>query len=160
VPVRAGDVHHLPSGTCHALGAGVMVAEVQTPSDTTFRLWDWGREGRKLHIDQALECILMEERGDAGRGRGYGKATVVKTGFYELSELYAQGDTDDVVRPAAERPAVWMVLDGEGKITLDGPGKIEVRLRKGMTVVLPAMVRGARVEWERDAHVLEVSFPG
>ena len=57
VPALAGDCHYLPSGTCHALGAGVLVAEVQTPSDTTFRVYDWGRTDRELHIEAALECI-------------------------------------------------------------------------------------------------------
>lgn len=56
VPARPGDCHNLPSGTVHALGAGVLVAEVQTPSDTTFRLYDWGCEGRELHVEQAIEC--------------------------------------------------------------------------------------------------------
>ena len=59
-PAVVGQCHTLPSGTVHALGAGVLVAEVQTPSDTTFRVYDWakeyGRDGRELHIDQALEC--------------------------------------------------------------------------------------------------------
>ena len=57
IPAVPGECHYLPSGTCHALGAGVLVAEVQTPSDTTFRVWDWGRTSRELHIEQALECI-------------------------------------------------------------------------------------------------------
>ncbi len=54
VPAVAGECHNLPSGTVHALGAGVLVAEVQTPSDTTFRLYDWGRSGRELHVEPAL----------------------------------------------------------------------------------------------------------
>ena len=59
--VRAGDCIPLVSGLCHALGAGVMVAEVQTPSDTTFRVYDWNRNdpARPLHVDQAMECILL-----------------------------------------------------------------------------------------------------
>lgn len=56
VPAVKGECHNLPSGTVHALGAGVLVAEVQTPSDTTFRLYDWGRTGRALHVEAALEC--------------------------------------------------------------------------------------------------------
>ena len=54
---QVGSCHALPSGTCHALGSGVLVAEVQTTSDTTFRLWDWGRVGRQMHVEQALACI-------------------------------------------------------------------------------------------------------
>jgi len=66
VPVVAGDCIHLPSGICHALGAGIMAAEVQTPSDTTFRVWDWGRRdpARPLHRREALECLLT------GRSQG------------------------------------------------------------------------------------------
>ncbi|MDP7086127.1 MAG: class I mannose-6-phosphate isomerase, partial [Phycisphaerales bacterium] len=55
-----GASHNLPSGTCHALGKGVLVAEVQTTSDTTFRLWDWGRQGRTMHVDEALACINFD----------------------------------------------------------------------------------------------------
>src|SRR3712207_4110893 len=55
--------HFLPSGTVHALGAGILAAEVQTPSDTTFRVFDFNRvdpstgESRKLHVKEAIECI-------------------------------------------------------------------------------------------------------
>ena len=57
VKVTPGECYNLPSGTCHALGAGVVCLEVQTASDTTFRVYDWGRTGRELHVQQALECI-------------------------------------------------------------------------------------------------------
>jgi|GEM_PF-378396 len=60
VPAIVGECHYLPSGTCHALGAGALVLEVQTSSDTTFRIFDWGRTGRELHIPQALACIDFE----------------------------------------------------------------------------------------------------
>lgn len=58
-PVAAGDFIWLPSGTCHALGAGLLVAEVQTPSDTTFRVHDWGRDdpARPLHRREAAEAV-------------------------------------------------------------------------------------------------------
>ena len=57
--VRAGDCIDLPSGLCHALGEGLTVAEVQTPSDTTFRVFDWNRgdPSRPLHLDEAMACI-------------------------------------------------------------------------------------------------------
>ncbi len=57
VPAVPGECHNLPSGTCHALGAGVLVLEVQTASDTTFRVYDWGRKGRALHVAEAMACI-------------------------------------------------------------------------------------------------------
>lgn len=65
IVVRPGECHYLPSGLIHALGAGVLVAEVQTPSDTTFRVFDWNRldaAGRKreLHVEQALEVLRWD----------------------------------------------------------------------------------------------------
>ena len=63
IRVKPGDCHYLPSGTVHALGAGVLVAEIQTPSDVTYRVFDWNRvdpasgRPRELHVEQALECI-------------------------------------------------------------------------------------------------------
>lgn len=64
VPAEPGAVHHLPAGLIHALGAGVLVAEVQTPSDTTFRLYDWtqeyGRAPRTLHEAQGVHAMELE----------------------------------------------------------------------------------------------------
>ena len=60
VPAQPGSLHHLPSGMVHSLGAGVRVLEVQTPSDTAFRLYDWleyQRQPRPLHATQGLEII-------------------------------------------------------------------------------------------------------
>ncbi len=62
VPIRAGDAFYLPAGTVHALGPGAIVAEIQQNSDTTYRLYDWGRTGadghtRPLHVSQALDVI-------------------------------------------------------------------------------------------------------
>jgi mannose-6-phosphate isomerase len=59
---RAGDSVFLPAGTVHAVGGGVLLAEVQQTSDATFRLFDWNRKdaagkGRTLHIEEALACI-------------------------------------------------------------------------------------------------------
>ena len=59
VPVKAGDVAFLPSGTIHALCGGVRIAEIQQNSDTTYRVFDWNRVGldgkpRELHIQDSL----------------------------------------------------------------------------------------------------------
>lgn len=56
LPVTVGDVVFVPAGAIHALGPGVMVAEIQQNSDTTYRIYDWGRP-RPLHIDQALAVL-------------------------------------------------------------------------------------------------------
>lgn len=66
---------------------GVLVAEIQTPSDTTFRVFDWGRVGRELHIEQALACI---DFGPAPKGASLGhgrlRQRLVTTDFYTIEE--------------------------------------------------------------------------
>lgn len=66
VRVRAGDAMFLPSGRVHALGAGLVIFEIQQNSDTTYRVFDWNRVGldgkpRDLHINQSLESIDFED---------------------------------------------------------------------------------------------------
>lgn len=165
VPVRAGDFHHLPSGTCHALGAGVLVAEIQTPSDTTFRVFDWGRTGRTLHVEQALECIQFgpPPRLSAVRGDGSARCRLVETDFYVVSELRLMGGSEGALEniPAAPAggPMVWMVLQGEGRLeSADGAFK-PIEFSAGMTMLLPAALGPAVVRTHRDATVLEARFP-
>ena len=61
--VAAGDAYLVPAGTLHAIGPGVLVYEIQQPSDITYRCDDWGRPpsaGRPLHIEQSLVCVRPE----------------------------------------------------------------------------------------------------
>ncbi|MBF8436546.1 mannose-6-phosphate isomerase [Halanaerobiaceae bacterium Z-7014] len=62
VPVKTGDYFYIPAGTVHAIGKGVMLAEIQQTSDLTYRLYDWDRTDdagnfRELHIDKAIDVI-------------------------------------------------------------------------------------------------------
>ncbi len=62
IPVKKGDFFFIPAGTIHAIGEDIELVEIQETSDTTFRVWDWNREGldgkpRELHIDKALACL-------------------------------------------------------------------------------------------------------
>ena len=62
VPVKKGDVFFLETGTIHAIGAGIMIAEIQQTSDITYRVYDWDRvdaqgKSRELHVEQALDAM-------------------------------------------------------------------------------------------------------
>lgn len=165
VPVKAGDFHHLPSGTCHALGAGVLVAEVQTPSDTTYRVHDWGRKGRTLHIAQALECIQFgpPARLAAVRSDGSARFALVETDFYSVAELHLLGGTEAAIENVPPFPTggpmVWMCLKGVLRIESadDSFGPVEVKA--GTTLLFPAAMGPATAIVARDATVLEARFP-
>ncbi len=166
VEVEPGQVHYLPSGTCHALGAGILVAEVQTPSDTTFRVYDWGREGRELHIEQALQCIDFAPA-DTAR---YEPHTVTEFATHTVEGLVRcehfnidrlNMSTGHQRALTDTQPTVWMVLDGAGRMTCDhdDAGAASAGFERGQTWLLPAYMVGAQVEVTEAATVLEVTFP-
>ena len=157
-----GQCHTLPSGTVHALGAGVLVAEIQTPSDTTFRVYDWakeyGREGRELHIEQAVECASFEHPPIATHAEafmaddmsmmatmppkmGSTRDRVAQTEFYTIDVVSAScsavpvwsGDDTD------EKPVVMMVIKTMGaSIASESEAFEEVVLEEGQTVLIPS----------------------
>lgn len=164
-PVKAGQCLFLPAGTCHAYGAGVFGVEIQTPGDTTFRLFDWGRTDRELHLDEALACVNFET-GAADFARAE-RRTHVAGVFTTLSKVCTcDAFTIEKARMVEQygqeipydRPAVWVVLEGSGVIT-GSPAGIEVEFKQGDVLLMPACLHEARVQIRRDAVWLDVQFP-
>ena len=60
VPLEVGQAVFVPAGTVHAIGGGLVLFELQQASDATYRLYDWGRPDRGLHLDQGLACARTE----------------------------------------------------------------------------------------------------
>jgi mannose-6-phosphate isomerase len=134
VPAVVGECHNLPSGTCHALGAGVLIAEVQTPSDTTYRVFDWGRTGRQLHIEQAMECIEFGPAPAATKLEGAtGRTRLVTTEYFTVDRIREQGSIK-----AGEGMSAWMVLDGKATVKAPGASVENQGVGKGQTFVVPA----------------------
>jgi len=164
VPVAPGDCHYLPSGTCHALGRGVLVAEVQTPSDTTFRVYDWGRDdpARPLHMAQAFACIRFGDDADEDTlppdpivVDGIRTSTLLDTECFRIERVEAETAgvlpivTDDM-------PVIWMVTAGTGRMRAGG---VEVALTPGTTVLIPAATRDGVVELDGGCSLLDVELP-
>lgn len=139
VPAVVGECHNLPSGTVHALGAGVLVAEVQTPSDTTFRVYDWGRKGRDLHIEQAMECI---EWGPAPAAVSFTKSGMLQGGMGTAWFSVFKYCSEHGVQSSCDAFTINMVVEGEGIIRpFTGTPYPDLTIRAGDTVYMPA--RGA-----------------
>jgi len=141
-PSRVGDLHTLPTGTVHALGAGTLVAEVQTPSDTTFRVYDWakeyGRTGRELHLDQAVGCILegpppatsrLATDDEAGR--------LCALDAFTIDEVRPHGG-DEIPLSFDGRCQVLMLVSGMGEIVVEGDDAASLPIHAGHTIVVPA----------------------
>ena len=164
--VKPGQSVYLPSGTVHALGAGILVAEVQTPSDTTFRVWDFGRvengRPRKLHVEEALECIDFSGAPEAKQRRAHTVSfftavtrLVTSEHFVVEKVRFSEGFENPV---PYDQPVVWMVLEGEAEVSVSGV-KEATRFRKGETVLLPARMKDPVLRTLSDCVWLEVTFP-
>lgn len=159
VPARVGDMHNLPSGTVHALGAGVVVAEVQTPSDTTFRVYDWGRVGRELHVEQALECITFAPARDATRRPDAAShARLVTTGFFTVDELRVGAHPSELLgAETPARPVVLLSLHGSSRIEHTAGAYPPLDVPAGTTVLIPAsLAHSSRVSGNATALRVEV----
>jgi mannose-6-phosphate isomerase len=165
IPAQVGQCHDLPSGTCHALGAGIVVAEIQTPSDTTFRVYDWGRTGagRPLHIAQAMQCIQFGKPApEPTMGQrpmevdGVRTAHLLATNYFELERIDALRDVSSNVVTSG-LPEVWMMLAGKGRI--ETPGRDDLELSAGTTTLMPAALTGAVIHAGKGAWLVRVRLP-
>lgn len=156
-PVKAGDVFFIPAGTVHAIGAGILIAEVQQNSDVTYRVWDWGRVGtdgkpRELHVERALDVSVTKPytlpHGQVGEVRkivGGSIRTLAECPEFSALELTLAGKTEI---PADIRCALCI----EGDATILCPNCEDVTMQAGSSVYLPeglqASITGsARVLW-------------
>ncbi len=168
IRVKSGDCHYLPSGTVHALGAGILVAEVQTPSDTTFRVFDFNRiesstgKPRALHVKQAMECIDFSGKDETHQPRSHvaGHFTtvtlLVKSPFFQIEKVRMSEGVEEAV--PYDEPVVWMMLDGRAQVRVDGLAE-PTEISRGDSVLLPAGMKNPMIKTLSDCVWLEVTFP-
>ncbi len=139
---RPGDCVFVPAGTVHALGEGLLIAEIQQSSNTTFRLFDWNRLdsnglSRPLHLQQALE-VTDYQRGpispvaSAGLSRRW--QSLVDC---ERFRLWARHGTGEVVLEPTDAFAIVTVPRGEARLTCNDQ---QYLLPAGRSLLLPACV--------------------
>jgi len=152
--VTAGEFHYLPAGTVHATGPGVVLAEVQTPSDTTYRLTDWGR-GRPIQLERSLQCIHFDA---AEEHPGFEGARPLVTEFFTLARRTAAKGS--IVALPEARCAVLMFLEGGEALEIhhEGPEAVTTIL-PGDTVLLSAGLRNAMLKASGSCAWLEVTLP-
>jgi mannose-6-phosphate isomerase len=164
IPVKSGDAIFVPGGRVHAIADGCLLLEVQQNSNTTYRIYDWGRVGadgksRELHIDQALEVTLWEDKEDALTPAepmvplaGLPREKIMESDYFLIEKLALTGSAD---LPAC--PESFQVLFvQEGEVTVSGGG-VEVSAARGRSVLIPAAATGVSVTG--NAKVVRVTLP-
>lgn len=139
--VTSGDAYFIPAGKIHAIGAGVLAAEIQQTSDITYRVYDWDRkdsEGktRELHIDQSI-CATKEFYDDSKRQviqQTNTPLTLVDCDYFTTNVLeVTKGYERDYTK--LDSFIILMCVEGYASVTVNGNTEI---ILKGETVLLPA----------------------
>ncbi|HEY9508798.1 MAG TPA: type I phosphomannose isomerase catalytic subunit [Verrucomicrobiae bacterium] len=165
VPVKAGDTMFLPSGRVHAIGAGLVIFEIQQNSDTTYRVFDWNRVGtdgkpRDLHVPQSLASIDFEDVEPALTGGDFTAAGRFKIRPLAKHPLFSV----DAFRALSKetisfkQPRLKIVGVLENSVTISGAG-VSVELHPGEFGLIPASVSDAELHAEIGSSFLLVG-PG
>lgn len=158
--VKAGDVFYIPAGRVHALGPGVLLAEIQQTSDITYRIFDWGRvdsegKSRELHTELALEAIDLNVY--KNYKTNYTKklnitATLLDSPYFTTNLIYF---SKAIRKDYSERDSfiIYVCIEGAFELQYSG-GKMGIKM--GETVLIPAMMEDIIINPKPETKILEV----
>ncbi|MHC5202639.1 type I phosphomannose isomerase catalytic subunit [Myroides sp. LJL119] len=140
IPVKKGDVFFIETGTVHAIGKGVLLAEIQQTSDITYRVYDWDRtdkdgKSRELHVDLALEAINYQEKQVE---ISYQKIPdtanrVVRCPYFDVNFIPLQDYYE--IQKNKDRFYLYICTQGEGTMQLTD---FQFDFKKGDSMLIPA----------------------
>ncbi len=136
-PVGRGASLFVPSGRLHAIDAGLLILEIQQNSDTTYRVYDWGRVGldgkpRQLHITESLKCIDFADVTPVAIAAAPTEAVLADCKHFRLRRV-PLGQGVELKFAANEQPRILSIA--EGRVTADDPAHSV--LERGANVLIP-----------------------
>lgn len=166
IEVSAGDMIYVAGGTVHTLGPGSIIVETQQQSDTTFRLYDYGRP-RELHLEQGLRVI--KEKAKSGKVRPLAFAgldrnlnhphpLVASTYFVVQRFDLEKGGVSEFTARDHHSVQIVVAIDGAGAV--EAPDCEPVHFGKGDAVVVPAAVPQFRIQAQAKLDFLKSFVPG
>ena len=157
---EAGDTFFTPAGRIHAIGAGIVLVEIQQTSDTTYRISDWnrklsGKNPRELHTELALDAIDFNATGKnkTRKEPGFNKSiNLVNCEFFNTNIIRLNAAINKEYY-FIDSFVVYICVEGEFTIRWDGETETVV---KGETILLPAMIKEVVLEPSGETKLLEV----
>jgi mannose-6-phosphate isomerase len=157
IPVKRGDVFLLETGTVHAIGAGLLIAEIQQTSDVTYRIYDWDRldadgKGRELHTELALDAINYKATSAKKEYKTTeNKSTsLVDCPYFKTSLIPLNGET--AITKTADSFLVFMCTEGSFELHFQSE---TYHYKSGDTILVPAILTSFSIKGV--ATLLEVT---
>jgi mannose-6-phosphate isomerase len=161
IPVSKGDVIFVPAGAVHALGPGLIVAEIQQNSDTTYRIYDWGRP-RPLHIAKSLDVLdysLVEPKPLKPQllaGNGYRRERIGRCRHFDVERLSLPAGGAFAGNCDGSTFEIWGVIQGGARIYWQ---EGELELAAVRWALLPARLGAFKVQALEESVLLRVLTP-
>lgn len=156
VNIHRGDLVYVDAGTVHTLGSGSIILETQQNSDTTYRLYDYGRP-RELHLQQGLEA--MKEKTNAGKSEPIRispeEEELIGTENFAVHKFTL--NEDRCFTTDSSSPHVLVVLEGCG--VLESESSSPVTFARGDALIVPASVRQFKVHPQWNVEFLTMQLP-
>ncbi|MBI4786443.1 MAG: class I mannose-6-phosphate isomerase [Chloroflexi bacterium] len=162
-PVQRGDVLFVPAGTVHAIGKGIVLAEIQENSDITYRLYDWGRavQGRALHVAQSLDVLDFGRLDDAKipsltiHHPHFDQHYLVACRYFVLELLEVRQPTPSLA--LNEKFQILSVITGAADIAYGNQSSIVAK--QGQTFLLPAQLGAYVISPRTSCRLLRAYVP-
>ncbi len=162
--VHKGDVFFIPSGRVHAIGKGIVLAEIQQTSDVTYRIFDWNRKDdqgnyRELHTDLALDAIdfkVYDNYKTPYKINPNKEANILKCNYFNTS-IIQFNETIEKDYHQLDSFVIYMCLDGELEIIYNETEKLS--LEKGETILIPAVFEHLVLKPVVQSKLLEIYIP-
>lgn len=147
IPVNPSDALYIPAGTVHAILDGILIAEIQQSSNTTYRIYDWGRIGkdgkpRELHVKRALDVINFNGKTNKlNKDTGEPHREILKSRFFNIDEV----KFDTGIKMETDGTTFTIIMNLVSPVTIkyaDG----ETPLERGDTVLIPACLGKYAIE--------------
>jgi len=160
-PVQEGDVFFLPAGRVHAIGSGILLAEIQETSDVTYRIYDFDRRDdnsnyRELHTDLALDAIdyTFYDNYRTNYSLQENQPSQLVSCQYFTTNLLNLSETSKKDITQLDCFVIYVCIEGSGSII--SPGNDAVSLKKGESLLIPASVVQFSIQPDQSIKLLEV----
>ena len=167
VNIYSGEMIYVTAGTVHTMGGGAVLVETQQQSDTTYRLYDYGRP-RELHLERGLASIKVEAKSgkvirpapvaiDGGQNR---LSTMVAAPYFSVDMFELKAPHSFLTNDPSGKNSVQILVATTGFGVVESPGREPVSLAKGDAVVVPAALGEFSVRPQWTLEFLKAFVPG
>lgn len=150
IDVNPGDMIYVDAGTVHAIGPDCVLLETQQNSDTTYRLYDYGRP-RELHIERGLEAMKEITRAGKVKSRGgNGRVVLISSPSFEVDKMLLKETKTLSTKEATDRTSAHCIVGLRGCGIIEADGVLAISVGRGEAAIVPASIGSYRIrpQWE------------